>query len=961
MKIDEYVIKIKEKLKEKGYCGKKIGKKEFETLYQKYGKYMKESDFAQFILEINYSQYLYLKDGKHEAEILNDYLSQVIKEEAEGIKQVLVEEGYAGKSIDYSKFKELYQKYGTHMQEKDFAEQVLEITNYQYYFLRRMTSNAVILSNELNRTIENDSEELKKVIGSNGYAGKLIDYGELQMLHSMYGIKLTEVKFATTILEISYSSYIKLKAGERKVFILKKFQEKVLENIEKMKNTIKNNGYAGRLISYEELQTLHRTYGEYLQEYQFAEKVLEFSDKTYADMKNHGSKGVALMSMAGMISEEEIEDIKEKMREDGYKEKAVDYEELKLLHQTYAKQMLERDFAQKVLGIKYNYYINMKNSKKRAVILKDKKETDITEEIIEIKQKIIEQGYAGKSIDYEEFKELFELYGNKMTEREFAFNVLEMTSSQYSNLTQGNGGAKILKKSGNVIFEKEVNGIREKLYSEGYAGKSIDYDEFKALHQKYGNGMSEKIFAEKVLEINCTTLRTNLKKNKQKATILSSFVFEVSTEELDRIKKELEEKGYVGKMIDYAELHAIYLPYSDKMKELQFAQDVLGISGAHFNNLKRISKAKAMILKGLMVRKLATPMTKVHVPDDEIERIQKILEEKGLEGMSINYEKLQEIHKKYGEKIPEKVFAREVLEISEQAYRSVRYGRNTRILSNNRNITLLREINFEESRWYTEEELERLCNVNSVTIDRIISQIASNGTREYNEEYKRVLYENGRIWIGETPVSEKFLEENYKNIIRSANKALASVKRRFQIGNSDDEDLIQEAVFWFAQNRGDVEKNFIDYPDIIRRRTFNSLRRSIMFQIFNSKRISVSTISYNQRFRIGKNGNEKEIQDTIASDYDLEDDVMTRMHEDNDLEEIEDISEDELALRTIEEMKKQIKQGLNRSKVIENTAEKFGLSGEELLEIMQEYLLTNGKVKIENGKAKWTEDSNPEL
>ena len=65
----------------------------------------------------------------------------------------------------------------------------------------------------------------------------------------------------------------------------------------------------------------------------------------------------------------------------------------------------------------------------------------------------------------------------------------------------------------------------------------------------------------------------------------------------------------------------------------------------------------------------------------------------------------------------------------------------------------------------------------------------------YNEDYKRVLEEKGRLWIGKVQISEQFLEENMGKIMQIANIALHSVKNRYGIKqNSEDEDLVQDVV-----------------------------------------------------------------------------------------------------------------------------------------------------------------------
>lgn len=89
-------------------------------------------------------------------------------------------------------------------------------------------------------------------------------------------------------------------------------------------------------------------------------------------------------------------------------------ETLQALHQMYAKEMKERDFAQQILEITYSSWLSMRNAKKRATILKSKQIKLEPSRIGEIKNELIEKGYAGRLIHYEELKELHQTYAREI-------------------------------------------------------------------------------------------------------------------------------------------------------------------------------------------------------------------------------------------------------------------------------------------------------------------------------------------------------------------------------------------------------------------------------------------------------------------------------------------------------------------------------------------------------------------
>jgi hypothetical protein len=403
MDVEQYILDIQEKLKEQNYYAKKIDYIELQELHQKYGSQISEKEFALYVLELSISMYNVLKSGKSKATILRIRLDRVIEENSSEIKEKLVSQGYAGKSINYTEMQSLHQKYGKVLPERDFALHILEISVNSYNGLRTGKYKTAILQSRLDKFIEENVQEIKDKLFSQGYAGKLVDYAELQELHQIYGKQMPEATFAKEILGIVSASYYRLKAGKRKVYILRDLQKESDENIENIREKLRIDGYVGRIINYLELKNLHITYGKEFTESRFAQIVLEIPEGSYLSAKNHNTNVIVLNRLAFKTPENEIEDIKERLKEQGYVCKSIDYVELQTLHQTYGKQMLEREFAQKVLGITYCHYNNLRNnSKKRAIILKSLKppRTSI-EEINRIKEQIKAQGNSNEVVDYE--------------------------------------------------------------------------------------------------------------------------------------------------------------------------------------------------------------------------------------------------------------------------------------------------------------------------------------------------------------------------------------------------------------------------------------------------------------------------------------------------------------------------------------------------------------------------------
>ena len=807
------------------------------------------------------------------------------------IKNRLKKEGFSGKKVSYTDIQNLHRIYGNGtLSEQEFALYVLELSMNSYNSVKTGKYNTTILQEQLDQIIKEETEDIKKQLILQGYAGKLIDYERLQELHQKHGKQMPENVFAKYVLELSKSSYDALRGGRRKnVYILRNLKKESSADLEEIKRKIRADGYVGKKIDYIELKILHNKYGPQYSESRFAQRVLEIGETSYLSMKNNGTRARRILkSFIGNTSDEEIHAIKCKLIEDGCVGESIDYIKLKILHQEYAKQMTEREFAERVLEIGESYYYNIKsNPKKRAIIPRSLLQESIPKQTI----------------------------------------------------------------STNIIKQKKIKELKEQLKERGYVGKSIDYTELNLLYNQYGYPIfNEREFACSVLEINPSHFKL-LKRGLRNAHIIKSLEAKISKEEIDIIKQKLEMLGYRMKMVNYEQIQELYKMYGKKMSESKFVEEVLGISAAFLGNLKKSPKAKAKILKDLSFP----------ISYEEIEVIKETLEAKGYGGMSIGYEEFLKLYQIFGEKVSEEEFASVILEIPYKSYfKKMKEGKNrTKILCNNSKMQLIRSLQFKVSRWYQREEIEKICSDNQVPIDKLIRQIASNGTILYNEYYKKVLEEKGQLWIGKTRLSNEFIENNYPKIMNMAKIALKTVKRRFGINeNMEDEDMIQDAIIWLMENAGEAEKNFLEYPNIIEQRIFNTLRKSILIKFMHIINVRIRTISSNQRLvpRKHKDSTKEgdELGTRFAGTYNTEEEAIKRMENKNAKYEIEnETKEEELAIRCIQYMKIQIENGLSRQEILDGAIKEFDLSQKELLELMQNYLVTKGKVSIDNGRATW--------
>jgi len=460
-------------------------------------------------------------------------------DEIKEVKRRLVEDGYANKLIDYDILKELHQKYSPKMDEKIFANEVLELKGTSYRNVKYGNKRRIL--KEENRLSKEKISEIREVILGQEDVEKKIDYDFLQQLHKKYAPIVTEKVFAFDVLMLTRTTYASVKNGIYNGTIRKNLDKAnnvtlTDSEIEEIRQKLKERGLANKLINYTELQRLHSEYAPKVTERYFAENILEMEGQNYRKVKNGRKRRILSEKNQKLRNQNELDKetiiaIREKIKKNGFVGKSIDYEEFQKLHKEYAKNIPEKTFALEVLQCTTYMFQSIKNGKKAKIL---KNENKLSENaIIAIREKIVEDGFSGKSINDEDLKYLHEQYAPEITLREFAFSVLEMTDNEYRDITTGKK-RKILKKESQLSAEKKRE-IVKKIEEDKLIGKKINYEKLKELHKLYAPTINEKSFAIEILGIDYNVY-INMKSG-QCNGIIKNRVIKLKTE---GIKKSLK-------------------------------------------------------------------------------------------------------------------------------------------------------------------------------------------------------------------------------------------------------------------------------------------------------------------------------------------------------------------------------------------------------------------------------------
>lgn len=150
-------------------------------------------------------------------------------------------------------------------------------------------------------------------------------------------------------------------------------------------------------------------------------------------------------------------------------------------------------------------------------------------------------------------------------------------------------------------------------------------------------------------------MKLSLQKRVNYETVLESRNYMIETEKL-----------HILDSITYEAFLALHQKYAPTISEVEFAKYFLDIDWRSYYNLQ----------SGL--RKTTTILEREYYTDSEFDNIQaRIISEEGLKtNDKINYERLLQLHQKYGEKFALKQFAYEVLNVSAHTVEDMNYRKD---------------------------------------------------------------------------------------------------------------------------------------------------------------------------------------------------------------------------------------------------------------------------------------------
>lgn len=463
-------------------------------------------------------------------------------------------------------------------------------------------------------------------------------------------------------------------------------------------------------------------------------------------------------------------------------------------------------------------------------------------------------------------------------------------------------------------------------------GKMIDYVELQKLHKIYGANLSEKDFAIEVLEISYTHYR-HMKNEGKRGRIFLNF----GKKRIKEVNSFLLDKGYNNKAIIYKTLTEIHCAFASDLEEGFFATQCLGI---------RLDGYRVIKNNETFERTINIP--EVENEDINIEKVLLKIKKVGIINSHISYETLQKLYSEYGKGLTESEFAQRILGISLSMYSKIKNDTSKRAKVIDKRIKIISELisrdSIKESRYYTLEEINKICQDNEIELDKFIQYCVLNNrvfymkAPEYIEKYRNVLNTKGTIYIGRAKVSQQFMNEHIDIFSDMINKIIRKFRHIKDYFNEDNQDHRQNIMIWAIENLGDIEKNFGDDINFFRQTAYNQI--SGYYWGIKMRSLEVNYKKKGKYYKRDKdNCSEVEIE-FEDKNVDIQNKVEAI------LDDAEGVTNEEYskAVIYINSLKEQSEKGIDKQTAIEKVLATYGISKLELFRYMNIYLTFKEKI-----------------
>ena len=299
--------------------------------------------------------------------------------------------------------------------------------------------------------------------------------------------------------------------------------------------------------------------------------------------------------------------------------------------------------------------------------------------------------------------------------------------------------------------------------------------------------------------------------------------------------------------------------------------------------------------------------------------------ERGYQNKSIDYAEFLKLYEPYRIKVKESEFA-SILGISYKNWQTIKHKGNKSTINFEHKYSSRILYLFGENKEYDLKYFEEVSKNLGLPIYKILEILTKERTNL--EELINALHTRGKIFVGQTRISDSFLQKYGEIISDDIHKYSKQIGKKLHTGMYA-EDFAQEAILWVIGKKGNIERNFEEGLALERIIKYAKINCKYMhFKIFSQKKV----VSLDEG--LSENGKITRLK-RVKSKDNVQDSVEKR-------EEIE-ISEDDTPIILIQRC---ISNGMNREEALSFVMKKFNISKKELLETLTEELSKRNKIKV---------------
>lgn len=517
---------------------------------------------------------------------------------AEREKMILEQKLHIKDNIEYSRFKELHDKYAPQISEKDFARYFLDIDYIAYYKLQTgINQTSTILEREFYLDEEFDDIERRVIEEYKLQQGNSINYEMLTYLWDKYGSRFPLKMFAQEIFKLSDRRVDDLKFKRENTAIISMNEPRVSRIQIRMtrEKLAKESGlHMGDSISLEKFYQLYNTYYvEGLDEREFALKILGIQIDTFNRFVS-GKRPTTIIFSSYPINPNSICNLREEVIcTENLRIGTITLDRFWELYEKYSGVLPVEVFVESILD---NSFETIKSAKRRKHDISILGNIEIPEEYIEqIRKKVIDDNDLtyNQLMSLEQMRQIYNKVASIdhvcfiMGEKTFICRVLGVPLYNYQQLSSGTTYRSYILSNGEEI---DLKLIREKIIRENslHYDDVIGYDKLHELHQKYAPTVREYLFALQVLDIDQSALDNirHLKGYKNTHILLDEPL--PTQEEIDKIKEQVLKKYRLKRrqVIDYKFFEEIYNNFGGIMPKDMFAERILDISSQSLRKIR---------------------------------------------------------------------------------------------------------------------------------------------------------------------------------------------------------------------------------------------------------------------------------------------------------------------------------------------------------------------------------------